>query len=104
MFAQPTPSPGEGRAAGALSGGAAGLPTATHDDKNVSCSLPCIRAHFVVPELTPWLFLRHGRFYPAVSCQVADPDEVGSEGVLGVNLGQENRATDSGGSSILAKP
>jgi hypothetical protein len=34
---------------------------------------------------------------------VADPDEVGSEGVLGVDLGQENRATDRGGSSLLAK-
>ena len=50
-----------------------------------------------VRELTSWLFTRRGKFFLAVVCAVDDPEAREPEGVLGVDLGQANLATDSTG-------
>jgi len=53
--------------------------------------------HRSVREVTSWLFVRRGAFYLAVVCEIDDPEVIEPEGVLGVDLGQVNLATDSTG-------
>ena len=56
----------------------------------------CLLQH-PVRELTSWLLTRQGEFFLAVVCQVDDPEAIEPTGVLGVDLGQANLATDSTG-------
>ncbi len=50
-----------------------------------------------VRELTSWLFIRKEEFYLAVVCEVDDPETINPEGILGVDVGQVNLATESTG-------
>ena len=50
-----------------------------------------------VRELTSWLFVRRGRFYLTMVCEVDDPEGIEFEGVLGADLGHANLAMNSTG-------